>query len=103
MSNKITEADMTVGLEIAGSAWTLKCFENIEIDDVQAHILARTAAQALANERLRVAALFCKDCASGRALSISTLSGGTPRWFHLTGPASGRECAAAVAWGEPRR
>ena len=99
MSNKYTEADIKTGLEIAGFVWTLDCFAHIEMDDVQAKRLAIQIAEEIANTRLGVAKLFCKDCGSGRALSLSTMAGGTPRWFHLTGPASGRECAAAVMWG----
>lgn len=99
MSKRITDADMAVGLEVAGFAFGLKCFEHITMDDVQAKVLATQVAERLVAERLRVAGLVCKDCGSGRPLSISTLSGGVPRWFHLTGPASGRECQAAVVWG----
>lgn len=53
-------------------------------------------------ERERIAKLMCKDCAGGRARVISTLGGRDPFWHHPTGAASGRDCAAAVVWGEAK-
>ena len=79
-----------------------KGVHNVMVMEVETTFNQGDMDSAVDEEAKRIAALLCKDCASGRARSISTLLGGTPRWMHMTGPASGRECEVAVMWGEAR-
>jgi hypothetical protein len=76
-----------------------KGLDNVMVMEVETTFNQADMDSAVDEERQRIAKLFCKDCASGRERIVSTLLGGTPHWFHPTGPASGRNCEAAALWG----